>query len=142
MSNNRRRSMSVSTVPYSSQSDTTASISSSLWNSNKSTKSNFLSRFKSPNATPPIIVTPSKSTSTNIPASLPPIHGQQKIKRKPIVSQQTSGLSASLSPTTTSSGTTTATSRKKYEALLGIRTEDLISENLNSKKVSYLAHNC
>lgn len=134
-SSSRRRSMSVSAAPYLSQSDTTTSMSSSLWNSSnsKSTKTNFLSRFKSPSAVP----TPSKSTSTNITTSLPPIHGQQRIKRKPIVSQQKTSVSASSSGTTP----TPSAPRKKYEALLGIRTEDLISEGLNSKKVSCLAHN-
>lgn len=129
-SSNRRRSVSMSAAPYLSQSDTTTSTSSSLWNSSsKSTKTNFLSRFKSPNAVP----TPSKSTSTtqHLTASLPPIHAQQqqRIKRKPIVSNASS-------PGTSSTGSTAPVPRKKYETLLGIRTEDLISEGLNSKKVS------
>ncbi|GAN03834.1 sec7 domain-containing protein [Mucor ambiguus] len=120
--------MSLSAAPCLSQSDTTTSTSSSLWNSNnKSTRTNFLSRFKSPNPVP----TPSKSTSHYITTSLPPIHGQQqqRIKRKPIVSN----VSSSGTNTTTS---TTPVPRKKYETLLGIRTEDLISEGLNSKKKS------
>ncbi|KAK4520976.1 60S ribosomal protein L26A [Mucor velutinosus] len=128
-SSNRRRSMSVSAAPYLSQSDTTTSTSPSLWNSsNKSTKTSFLSRFKSPNAIP----TPSKSTSTHyITTSLPPIHGQQQqqIKRKPIASNASSSG-------TISSTATTSVPRKKYETLLGIRTDDLISEGLNSKKKS------
>lgn len=111
-SNTRRRSVSVSGTPYLSQSDTTTS--SSIWNSNKSY---FLSRFKNSPTTPPI--TPSTSTSTSIISSttsniLPPIHGQQKVKRKPIVA-------ASIN------------SRKKYEAVLGIKTEDIISEDISRK---------
>ncbi|CAO3612388.1 unnamed protein product [Mucor fragilis] len=133
-SSNRRRSVSMSAAPYLSQSDTTTSTSSSLWNSSsKSTKTNFLSRFKSPNAVP----TPSKSTSTtqHLTASLPPIHAQQqqRIKRKPIVSNASS-------PGTSSTGSTAPVPRKKYETLLGIRTEDLISEGLNSKKKSGTSH--
>ncbi|KAI8641291.1 hypothetical protein BD408DRAFT_418492 [Parasitella parasitica] len=131
MSRNKRRSMSVSAAPNLPQSDTSSSISSSIWNSNKSTKGSFLSRFKSSNATASLIVTPSKSTSAKVSASLPPIHGQQKIKRKPIASQQKSGVSSTSLP-----GTATAPPRKKYETLLGIRAEDLIAENLNSKKKS------
>ncbi|GAA5804889.1 hypothetical protein HPULCUR_010398 [Helicostylum pulchrum] len=114
-SNTRRRSVSVSGTPYLSQSDTTTS--SSIWNSNKSY---FLSRFKNSPTTPPI--TPSTSTSTSIISSttsniLPPIHGQQKVKRKPIVA-------ASIN------------SRKKYEAVLGIKTEDIISEDISRKKAN------
>ncbi|CEP10540.1 hypothetical protein [Parasitella parasitica] len=127
--------MSVSAAPNLPQSDTSNSISSSIWSNNKSAKSSFLSRFKSSNATASIIVTPSKSTSTKISASLPPIHGQQRIKRKPIASQQKSGVSSASLPGTATTAAT-APPRKKYEALLGIRAEDLIAENLNSKKKS------
>ena len=105
---NRRRSMSVSASPYLSQSDTTSSISSSLWNNN-TPKNYFLSRFRS--TTPP--VTPSTSTSSSFTA-LPPIQGQQNIKRKP---------------------TTSTIGRKKYEAVLGIKADELL-ENASSKKVS------
>lgn len=116
-SNTRRRSVSVSGAPYLSQSDTTSSISSSLWNTNKS-KGYFLSRFKSPSATPPI--TPSSSISTSLsPIILPPIHGQQKIKRKPLVTP--------VPPATIS--------RKKFE-VSGIITEDTLLEDSSSKKVS------
>lgn len=117
-SNTRRRSVSVSGTPYLSQSDTTSSISSSLWNSNKS-KGYFLSRFKSPSTTPPI--TPSSSTSTSIsPTTLPPIHVQQKIKRKPLVAPLPSAT----------------ISRKKYEAVLGMKIEDMLPEDSSTKKVS------
>ncbi|KAI8087116.1 hypothetical protein BDF21DRAFT_413756 [Thamnidium elegans] len=113
-SNTRRRSVSVPGTSYLSQSDTTTS--SSIWNSNKSY---FLSRFKNPPTTPPI--TPSTSTSASITSTtsniLPPIHGQQKVKRKPIVA-------ASIN------------SRKKYEAVLGIKTEDIISEDVSKKKAN------
>jgi hypothetical protein len=70
------------------------------------------------------------STSTNLSttatttAALPPIHGQQNIKRKPVVSSQKSA--------TISSG-----SRKRYEAVLGLKNDDTIKDSYTTKKVRF-----
>lgn len=116
---NRRRSMSLSASPYTSQSDTTSSNSPFTWNSNGGPRSYFLSRFKPSTTTPPI--SPTSSTSTSLSA-LPPIHGQKTVKRKPIVSTTTSSV---------------PTSQKKYESVLGTQTEELSPENTSTKKVRY-----
>lgn len=119
---NRRRSMSLSASPYASQSDTTSSSSPFTWNSNGGPKSYFLSRFKASNTTPPI--SPTSSTSTSL-SSLPPIHGQKTVKRKPIVSAATSPVPIS---------------QKMFESGLGTQTEELtlLAENTTTKKVRYI----
>lgn len=121
MPNTRRRSVSLSERP----SDTNHS-SHSLWNSTSRQKSYFLSRFKS-NTTPPI--SPSTSTSTSIlptTSFLPPIQGQQKVKRKPIVTSPTTSL--------------TTSNRKKYETVLGMKSEDIMipPEDLTLTKKVFL----
>ncbi|KAI8365713.1 hypothetical protein BD560DRAFT_448084 [Blakeslea trispora] len=134
--NYRRRSLSASDTSSVLKIDSNAS---SIWSSNKSKGSTFLSRLISTtNTTPvpaPTVVSPTSSASSYISSTLPQINGQQRIKRKPINSSSNtmSGFTIDTpltSPTETiPAAAMPAMARKKYELVLGVTDKELTKDS-------------
>ncbi|OBZ90732.1 PH and SEC7 domain-containing protein C11E3.11c [Choanephora cucurbitarum] len=141
--NYRRRSLSISDVSSALKMDSAAS---SLWgNNNKSKGGTFLSRLISTSntaSTPtPAAVSPTTSTSSYIPTSLPQVHSQQRIKRKPINSPSNTISGTNIDILSTSpvekipAATMPTSTRKKYELVLGVTDQEL-AKDLLKKDVS------